>query len=308
MQYKTEIRIFHLNIQKMKKTFTALVCAILLFSATNVSAQKQKKHTSGLEIVEQIHRDEVIRGMTDFQETLPEDFFSKPLQKLLELEFNVGNPMVLLSTTALSLRDEEKNFAKEYGRDGSIAVGYGMMPFCGNEWESFYSVFKPHGHRIDIVNLVKPYVENADKEMQEKIYKWAKPTMVFAWKQKDDTGKALDMFALWKAQLYMNIFNYQREVERCKLSSFTRTDWAGNCDGDAKIYAFWFRRIVKYHETGKGFSEEDAKKWIAIALRDMQENATHRAIVILNTWQQEWKNRSLSSFNSWSENKKSRKK
>ena len=230
---------------------------------------------------------------------LPAEFYDKEIARILKDTFLINNPTTPLKIQALALRNEQTTYryVNEHNGDYSlnVSVGYGLMPGNGNYWEDI-SV-----GRGEFLEETKEYIMHKlikDRFAQTCLYDWAKPTIIAAWVSKTDTAQAMDMFAVWKAGQYLKQYDRQKELKRQKkvytsgfakgYNSFTRTDWRGKDDEDAKIYAFWHRRISEYTKSGSGFSLDDARYWTKIAFSNMLDNAKPTAKIAFNDWKQLW--------------------
>lgn len=221
---------------------------------------------------------------------IPDDFYDDEIKKVLADSFLITNPTIPLKVQALALQREQVR----YGYDWiGVSTGYGLMPGNGNYWEDI-SFGRFH-------NEAKKYVVSKLTESpkaRKQLYHWASPTLIAVYHSKPDTAQALDMFAVWKATKYLNQYDHQKELERAKKvftdgwakgrKTFTYNDWMGRDDSDAKIYAFWHRRIAEYHKDGKGFSLNNALYWSKIAAKDMWDNSSQNAKDIFNTWRTLW--------------------
>ena len=226
---------------------------------------------------------------------LPTEFYDKEIARILKDTFLINNPSTPLKVQALALRDEQMGYASRHGYSWNVSVGYGLMPGNGNYWED---ISVGHGEFLKETKKYIMYKLIKDRASQTCLYDWAKPTIIAAWVSKTDTAQAMDMFAVWKAGQYLEQYNRQKELKRQKkvytsgfakgYNSFTRTDWRGKDDEDAKIYAFWHRRISEYTKSGSGFSLDDARYWTKIAFSNMLDNAKPTAKIAFNDWKQLW--------------------
>lgn len=208
---------------------------------------------------------------------MPSGFYDQDAESVLRDSFLIS-PTTILKVQALAFRTTRERYGLH---SASVSVGYGMMP--GTFWyETTVDYFFKEAKQMVFDRLIK------DRRAQNRLYQWAKPTMVEAYKSKSDTLQALDLIAVWKSAQYLESYNHGREVERSKSPDFTNQDWRGKYDPDAKIYAFWFRRIHESKESGSGFSYNDAKYWTTIACRDMWLNSTESTQHIFNEWKEDW--------------------
>lgn len=223
---------------------------------------------------------------------LPESFYDQEVVQILSDSFLITDITTPLKVQALALKNEQVR----YGYDWiGVATGYGLVPGNGNYWEDIsFGRFHNEAYKYVVNRLIR------NRTSQRKLYNWAAPTLIAAYSTKPDTAQALDMFAVWKATMYLSQYDYNTELTRSKKvfkegwgkgrSSFTHEDWKGREDSDAKIYAFWHRRISDQIKTGIGFSLADAQYWSVIAARDMWLNSSQEAKDIFNTWRTQWEN------------------
>ncbi|MBP6931449.1 MAG: hypothetical protein KBD48_02650 [Candidatus Pacebacteria bacterium] len=281
----------------MKKSLILLSLMGLLLSFTVVKLQ----NTLPDRIVEYGH---ILGYQKNFEEKdygidLPKTFYDPKIAKILSDSFLVNNPVLLLKIQAFALKSEQESYTSN---KWNVSVAYGMMPFCGGTWEhATLSFFQNEAKKYVVSKLIR------DRVSQVKLYNWAKPTIIAAWVSKKDNFQAVDMFAVWKANQYLVQYDYRSESLREKVIvpikyrygqnnefeselrlTYTCLDWKNNEDDDAKLYAFWHRRIKEHQKTGSGFSLADAKYWNQIAFNDMFKNATTPAKALFDSWKKMW--------------------
>ena len=76
---------------------------------------------------------------------------------------------------------------------------------------------------------------------------------------------------------------------------FARHDWLNRWDRDAKIYAFWHRRIDERMTKDYGLSKEDALYWAKIGNYDMWINSNQKTRNIFNNLKTSWINKKITS-------------
>lgn len=240
----------------------------------------------------------------DIHHPLPTTFFDPTVAKILKDSFLIENPNTVLKVQALAL----ENANQDYRYSWHVGVGYGMMPGNPYGWGDIsLGRYIPEAKKYVMDRLIR------NRSAQTKLYDWARPTILSAWSAKSDSTQADDMFAIWKCTQYLKSYNYTSEVKREKLnaqtdttyyqnpdpskepamrirvsSDFTGTDWLGRSDYDAKLYAFWHRRIKEYTAKGSGFSLEDARFWTDKAMADMNQYAKPTAAAMFKSWKEEW--------------------
>jgi len=211
------------------------------------------------------------------------------------------SPNGVLNVYNRAFSNEMTNY-RSWNRSG-IAVGYGMMPGNGNYWEDVsvgqmmggHCMGQPDGGKRVKEMIMLPLFKN--RTCQRALYNWVKPSFIGIYQQKDSILQAVDMFAVWKASEYLKDFNLQSEKKRSVSRWFTSRDWRGRGDDDAKMYAFWFRRISEYENTNRGFSLNDARYWVGIANRDMWLNASPATKKIFLRWQALWQQGTITDPN-----------
>ncbi len=226
-------------------------------------------------------------------------FYNKDVEEALKDSFLIASPSLILKVQALSFQNEPATYWVPEADFETATVGLGMMPCnSGNYWEGISLEWSAVFEKAKAY-LMKPLIK--DRQEQEKLYKWAEPTMVAAFKKKSDFFQARDIFAVWKADQYLTSYDYKKELARESVTAeikvtdyysytigFTRLDWHGKRDYDAKLYAFWHRKIKEQKETGQGFSLDDARYWNGVALISMEKNATPKALQIAKGWETSW--------------------
>ena len=250
------------------------------------------------------HHNKKTTYVTDLSEILPKNFYNKKVAQDLKDSFGIENPSTLLLTQARALKEEQVHYGyRWYG----VGVGYGMMPACGNVWERVifggsYTEKQAQGIIKKVKKLLMfPLTSNRDK--QTELYNYSKKVMDSAFASKPDTAQALDMFAIWKTIKYLGQYDYDNECARTKkyyyrydsyykktfvIHSFTLTDWRNKKDSDAKLYAFWHRRISENKKYGIGFSLNDARYWTDVAFAEMTNLSKPGTQKILSYWEKLW--------------------
>ncbi len=261
----------------MKKQFLRIVCAALTIFATASVAVAQFSI--------KIAKGEVASAVTQYKKTIPKKFFSKELGKRIR-QAN-ADPKELLAVQAASHSGQELNYSNSYGRNSRINTGYGMMPFCGSLWDSY---FFSTDYKVE-KNTLKDLIDWSDSKLVSQMYEYALPTVFFSFALKDDTGQAMTMLALWKAEMYLNAFDFQKEKLRSSKPDFTSTDWRGKKDYDAKLCAFLYRRI------SEGLSVSQASE--LVARTNGKLDGSRRAKDIFAKWKQRWLAGGLTSYQSW---------
>jgi len=215
------------------------------------------------------------------------------------------------------------SFRSTYKTYGSYAeVGYGMMPFsyCSGEYKWMYNKEENSWLSFNILSsLVK------DRKSQEKLWNYSKNGIIYIYKNKKQEIKALDLFIIWKTNLYLENYHYNNEVSRSKKGyqyiydkngkyidtkttysywngrkvedeAFTNSDWKGRLDSDSKIYAFCHRRILDYKKTRKGFSRNDLTYWFKIILKTLEENSDEKTLKLFEQYKSDWKSNKITSI------------
>ncbi len=218
---------------------------------------------------------------------LPKTFFNARVKKYLADTFGVDDPSSVLKVQAISLQEAQVRYGYRWA---GVAVGYGMMPMSGSFWEGFFMgssyTWKQYLGKVEKIKKLLMFPLITNRKAQNKLYKWAKPTISKSFSSKPDTAQALDMFAVWKASKYLA--QYNDSIELLREKTITLTDWRNKEDHDAKLYAFWHRRIKEYTKYGSGFSLEDSRYWTDVALSDMNKLAHPSTKKILKEWKKLW--------------------
>ncbi len=226
---------------------------------------------------------------------VPSTFFDNNVKKILKDSFLINNPNMLLKIHSMSLEKEQDGYGFKNMWIG-IGTAYGMLPGNGNYWEDIAPGMFP---KLTMKYVGEPLIKN--RESQTKLYEWAKPTIISSFSSKSDIAQALDMFAIWKTNIYLANYVMENEIIRTKQTRidslnhnqieyniFTSTDWLGRDDTDAKMYAFWHRRIISHHQSGSGFSVHDARFWSNTAYDQMYKNSSIKAKAICLDWIMKW--------------------
>lgn len=209
---------------------------------------------------------------------LPE-FYILDIEDKLIAEFKVGMSD-LLKAALLS-------FMNQQIRTDIRDLDYGGLPMTCPYWQKIIDYDDLEKLKEATVVLYK------DRESQEKLYEWARPSLEEAFKKKPATTQALDLFAIWKTQKYLEQYDFAKEQKRAEKSEdcyecgpdFHRTDWNGNSDSAARFYAFWHRRIRHFDEWEEGFSLEDARYWTDKMYQEGLAMAKGKAKRLLEGWQ-----------------------
>ncbi|MBS1543976.1 MAG: hypothetical protein JST14_10110 [Bacteroidetes bacterium] len=217
----------------------------------------------------------------------PRTFYDPRTERVLRDSFLIDNPSIPLKVQAMALKNEQVSYGYDWV---GVSVAYGMLPFLGSYWEDIsLGRWSDEARKYVMNRLIR------DRTEQTKLYNWARKVILYAWMTKPDTAQALDMFAVWKASKYLEQYDIARESERAKQASFAHQDWSKRDDTDAKLYAFWHRRISAFMKDHKGCSLEDARHWNKIAVSEMWTNSKPGTKKIFNIWTEQWTAGSLTS-------------
>lgn len=264
----------------MKKILLFLLIPLFSFVAFQKSLPDRIPHW--------VKKSQVYYELMDIGIEIP-DYPNKEITRICRDSF-LTTPQAALKVQYRALKYEQVNYG--YGWRG-VGVGYGMCPGNGNYWEDISvgrAELLPEIKRY----LMKKMVKNRATQIQ--LYNWAKPTILLAFSSKPDTAQALDMFAIYKCKQYLSQYSFTEEKLRearkvdngIYMDGFTSIDWKNRPDSDAKIYAFWHRRIKESVNSKSGVTLEDARYWMAIASKDVDNVASVKAKAIFNTWKKEW--------------------